>query len=96
MSDLFRIRPVLALEDGEPVLVGRSRTRGRAVDDVIARVGGPAEAAAVFHAQAPDADEVCRRVRDATSVEPIVGAIGPVTGSHLGPGALGIAVMAPP
>ena len=96
LTDLLRIRPILALDDGEPVLAGRARTRGRAVDDVLERVSGSAEAAAVFHAQAPDAHEVAGRVRQATSVDPIVGPIGPVTGSHLGPGALGIAVMAPP
>ncbi|MGH2684209.1 MAG: DegV family protein [Actinomycetota bacterium] len=96
MSDLLRIRPILALEEGEPVLAGRARTRRRAVDDVLEGVAGPAEAAAVFHARAPDADEVARRVREATSVEPLVGPIGPVTGSHLGPGALGIAVIARP
>ena len=96
MSDLLRIRPVLSLEDGDVVLAGRARTRRRAVDEVLARVGGPAEAAAVFHARAPDVDDVVRLVRDATRVEPLVGLIGPVTGAHLGPGALGIAVMAPP
>ncbi len=96
MSELLRIRPVLALEDGEPVLAGRARTRRRAIAEVLERAHGPAEAAAVFHARAPDADEAVRLVRAATSVEPLVGPIGPVTGSHLGPGALGIALMAPP
>jgi DegV family protein with EDD domain len=96
LSELLRIRPVLSLEDGEPTLLARARTRRRAIDAALERTTPHAEAAAVFHARAPDADDVIRRVAEATSVEPISGLIGPVTGSHLGPGALGVAVMARP
>jgi DegV family protein with EDD domain len=94
LSDLLRIRPVLSLEGGEPVLVARPRTRRRALDEAMARVGVPAEAAAVFHARAPDASEVAARVQMACGVDPIIGLIGAVTGTHLGPRAIGLAALA--
>jgi DegV family protein with EDD domain len=93
LSDLLRIRPVLALERGEPVLVARPRTRRRAMDEAIARVGVPAEAAAVFHARSPDASEAVARLREACGVDPEIGLIGAVTGAHLGPRAIGLAVL---
>jgi DegV family protein with EDD domain len=95
LSGLLRIRPVLALEDGEPVLAARARTRARALDEAVARVAGPAEAAAVFHAGAPEARAVAGRVAEACGVEPLVGLIGPVTGTHLGPRAVGLAALRP-
>jgi DegV family protein with EDD domain len=96
LSELLRIRPVLSLDRGEPVLVARPRTRRRALDEAMARVGGPADAAAVFHARAPDASEVAQRLREVCGVEPDVGLMGAVTGTHLGPRAIGLAVMGRP
>lgn len=96
LSELLRIRPILSLEDGEPTLVGRARTRRGAIDGALERVPAAVEAAAVFHARADDVDAVVGRVADATSTEPITALIGPVTGSHLGPGAIGVAVMGRP
>jgi fatty acid kinase fatty acid binding subunit len=93
LSDLLRIRPVLSLEDGEPVLAARARTRGRALDEALRMVAGPAEGAAVFHARAPEAGQIAERLADACGVIPEVGLIGAVTGAHLGPRAVGLAVI---
>ncbi|HEX2030655.1 MAG TPA: DegV family protein [Actinomycetota bacterium] len=93
LSELLRIRPVLSLDDGEPVLAARARTRRRAIDEALARAAGPAEAAAVFHAGAREAEDVADRLARATGVRPSIGVIGAVTGTHLGPGALGVAVI---
>jgi len=93
LSDLLRIRPVLSLDEGEPVLVARARTRARALDEAVARVAGPSEAAVVFHAGAPEAEVVASRVAEACGVHPTIGLIGAVTGTHLGPRALGVAAL---
>lgn len=95
VTDLLRIRPVLTLEDGEPVLAARARTRAKAVAEILARVDGPAEAAGVIHAGAPEAAEVARSVAKACGAEPIVSLVGAVTGTHLGPRALGVALLSP-
>lgn len=96
VADLLRIRPVLALDGGEPVLVARARTRSRAIATALGMVAGEARSAAVMHAQAPEAAEVAERVASVCGVRPIVAEIGPVTGTHFGPGALGVAVIRPP
>lgn len=95
LSDLLRIRPVLSMSEGVPVLVSRARTRGRALEEVVGLVAGPAVAAAVAHGDAPDADAVAARVEEACGVRPSVSLMGAVTGAHLGPGAVGVAVLRP-
>ncbi len=95
LTDLLRIRPIMTLRDGEPALVARPRTRRRAIDEVLERTRGPAEAAAVLHAGAPEAESVAESVAASTGVEPLLGLIGGVTGTHLGPAALGVAVLRP-
>ena len=89
----LRIRPVLTIRQGRPVLQSRARTRSRAIDDAIEVVAGPAEAAAVFHSGAPEADDVAARQAAITGVEPLVVPVGSVTGTHLGRRALGLAAI---
>lgn len=93
LSELLRIRPVLSIDDGEPVVIAKTRTRRRAIEEVLARTAGPASAAAVFHSGAPEAQDVAERVGAATGATPTLGLIGAVTGTHLGPGAIGVAVI---
>ena len=93
ISDLLRIRPVLSLEDGEPTLAARPRTRGRAVQELVERLGSPATACAVFHGGAPEAGALATELSRRCGVEPLVGEIGAITGTHLGPRSLGAAVV---
>ncbi|MEX2458586.1 MAG: DegV family protein, partial [Actinomycetota bacterium] len=94
-SESLRIRPVLTLADGNAQLVARSRTRSRGVEEVLARTAGPAEAAIVIHSGAPEVDEVAARVEAACGVAPLIVLVGPAIGAHLGPRAIGVAVLAP-
>ena len=96
LSDLLRIRPILTLDGGEPALAARARTRGRAIAEILDRAGTEAVATGVLHARAPEAQQVAERLAAATGTAPIVSLIGSVTGSHLGPGCLGIALLRPP
>jgi DegV family protein with EDD domain len=91
VTGILWIRPVLTIRQGRPVLHSRARTRSRAIDDAIEVVAGPAEA--VFHSGAPEADDVAARLAAITGVEPLVVPVGPVTGTHLGPRALGLAAI---
>jgi DegV family protein with EDD domain len=93
MAGGLRIRPVLTIRDGEPVLHSRARARSRAIDDAVGLVARPAEAAAVFHTGAPEAVEVAVRLGRIAGVEPSIGLAGPVTGTHLGPRALGLVTV---
>ena len=90
---MLRIRPVLSLDDGEPTLASRARTRAAALNEVVRLTAGPAESAAVFHARAEEADDIAATVAERCGVEPLVGLVGSVTGSHLGPRTVGVAVL---
>jgi DegV family protein with EDD domain len=96
LSELLRIRPVLSLDGGEPILAARARTRVRALDALLGMLPGEADAAALFHSGAAEAEVVAGRVEETCGIRPLMALIGPVTGSHLGPGALGVAVLRPP
>ncbi len=89
----LRIRPVLTLVDGRPELLSRARTRSRAIAEVLARIAGPAEAAAVIHSGAPELAAVASAVRETTGAEPVEAVIGAAMGAHMGPRALGVVVM---
>ena len=91
------LKPILGLADGEIRPLDRVRTRGRAVARLIElfRRDLPAEHVAVMHAQAPEEAE---RIRSALATElpgsdVHVGQIGPVLGTHVGPGAVGLAYV---
>jgi DegV family protein with EDD domain len=94
LGTAFDIRPVLRLEDGE--IVPHKRTRGRKrqmaalLEEVrpIARAGRPL---AYGHAGAPEA--LAELVGSLNVEGRFVAEIGGVVGSHIGPGAYGVAYL---
>jgi DegV family protein with EDD domain len=98
IGTLLSVKPIIAIRNGKVEQVDRVRTRGkartRAIEFVTAR---PIERLAVFHSISPDFDEFRAAVIaragtvDAAAVETAV--IGPSIGPHLGPGALGAAML---
>lgn len=93
----LRTRPVLAVEDGRIQLVDRARTWRRAVDRlaeaVAAGAGAEPQQVVVAHALHPErAAAVLDAVRDRMEVaEALEVVMGPVVGTHAGPGAVGVA-----
>jgi DegV family protein with EDD domain len=98
IGTLLSVKPIIAIRNGKVEQIDRVRTRGkartRAIEFVTAR---PIERLAVFHSISPDFDEFRAAVIaragtvDAAAVETAV--IGPSIGPHLGPGALGAAML---
>ena len=97
MGRMLDVKPILTLKDGMAMPVVRRRTRAKAIEYLrkfAASFDNIAELA-VAHTTTPedavglvnDLDEVFPKERVYLSV------IGPVVGTHLGPGALGIAVV---
>jgi DegV family protein with EDD domain len=94
----LQVKPLLHLVDGRVEVKERARTWSRAIDRLAAaaeeRAGdGPVDVV-VAHAVAPDrAAEVWsvleERVRIAERLETLM---GPVVGTHVGPGAVGVAI----
>jgi DegV family protein with EDD domain len=94
LGGALKIKPILTI-DREITPVERVRTSGRAfermVDYLQARKEDGADGWVVQHIQAPEqAEKLTERGREIFGCEPVfVSEIGPVIGTHVGPGLLG-------
>jgi fatty acid kinase fatty acid binding subunit len=92
----LKVKPILTIE-GQMQPVERVRTAGRAFERLIAHLESRKEdgcdAFAIQHIQAPaEAERLVERGREIFNREPeLVSEIGPVIGTHTGPGILGVA-----
>jgi DegV family protein with EDD domain len=95
LGSALKIKPILTLE-AEITPVERVRTSGRAfermVDYLEARHADGADAWVVQHIQAPaEAARLVERGREIWGTDPcFVSEVGPVIGTHVGPGLLGV------
>jgi DegV family protein with EDD domain len=95
LGSALRIKPILTVE-AEITPVERVRTSGRAfermVDYLGARHGDGADAWVIQHIQAPrEAERLVARGRELFGSDPaFVSEIGPVIGTHVGPGLVGV------
>lgn len=98
LGSALRIKPILTVES-EITPIERVRTQGRAfermVDYLRTRHGDGADAWVVQHIQAPDqAERLVERGRDIFGSEPLfVSEVGPVIGTHVGPGLIGVGAL---
>lgn len=97
LGTLLKVKPVLAIEDGEASVLARVRTKSRAIEYILSlmerRIGGSkAIHAVVAHTNQPDdAEALMEEVRSRfRPVESFIIEFGPVFGTHLGPGLLGV------
>ena len=97
VGNVLRVKPVLGVVDGAVELLERTRTWGRALDrmvELVAASVGPEPAhVVVAHALAPDrAAELRGRLEARLEVaERLDVVMGPVVGTHVGPGAVAVA-----
>ena len=96
-GELLNIKPILSIEDGEVLPVKRVRGNRKAFLEFASRfesstVDRPSLCVGIAHAEAPERAEALRTlVRDkraAAEIE-IVTTLGPVVGTHAGPGTVG-------
>ena len=96
LGSLLNIKPLLTIKDGVAHPVERCRTRRKGIDRLceIAEGFAPLEDLCIMHATTPeDAEEMAQRLGQLVPEKQIVMArIGPVVGTYLGPGALGLAL----
>jgi DegV family protein with EDD domain len=91
----LKIKPILSLEQ-EIIPVERVRTSGRAFERMVeyarSRHEDGADGWVVQHIRAPDvAERLVERGREIFGCEPVwVSEVGPVIGTHVGPGLLGV------
>ncbi len=97
VGSLLKLKPILALEDGEVAPVGRARTKQKAIEEMLRRAAElrPFEELMAVHATTPeDLQYLVTRLTGLALNAPItVGRITPVIGLHGGPGLLACAVV---
>ena len=100
LGSLLRVKPLLSLQDGEVVPIGRVRTKTKAIEELLARAAAlrPIEQLAAAHANAPDELQYAvERLQALAPAAPLItGQVGPVIGVHAGPGLLAFAVVTSP
>ena len=95
-GQLLNVKPILTIEAGEVVPLKRVRGNQKAFHEFIAAFEtserGPGLRVGIAHADAPERaralEELVRRVRPEADVE-LATTLGPVIGTHAGPGAVG-------
>jgi fatty acid kinase fatty acid binding subunit len=96
-GELLSIKPILTIADGEIVPVKRVRGNKKAFAEFQrtfeeATVERPSLRVAIAHADAPDREQALRKmvghVRPSAQID-AAGMLGPVVGTHAGPGAVG-------
>lgn len=103
-GSLLRVRPILALEDGEVIPAGRVRGAHRVLpamtDFVVARTDPDRPLRCAYaHANRPEAvaplEEAIRAVRPLATTD-LVGEMGPTVGTHAGPGTFAVSFLHDP
>ena len=97
LGSVLDVKPILGVTDGHVAALDRVRTRSRAIPRLVEllRRDLPVERLAVMHAQAPEAAEAIRVQlgKELPDVSVETGEIGAVLGTHVGPGAVGLAYI---
>lgn len=94
VGEMLKVKPLITLSDGAVAAAGRIRTRKRAVGalvDHLAALPEPIEAAGVIHSGHEETGRIAAILAEMTGAEPMVARLGPVVGTHSGPGVLGVA-----
>ncbi len=94
VGSLLAIKPVVEVRDGEVQEESKQRTRGKAMRYLAEKIGdaGPIARLALFAADPSDLDEIMSLLDRSHSTENVlVGDLGPVIGTHAGPGSVGAA-----
>ena len=97
IGTLLHVRPIITVTDGivQSVISVRSRAQGIRYMLTLAEERSPLLQAAVFHSTTPDeavglAEQVRPLVSDGNV---IIGQVGPVIGTHVGPGTIGVVIQ---
>jgi DegV family protein with EDD domain len=94
IGSALAIKPIIEVRDGEVAQAGKQRTRSKALKFLVETLRtweGDIHDLAVLSAACDDVDEFVEAVRPFYDGDIVVGEIGPVIGTHAGPGTIGYA-----
>jgi DegV family protein with EDD domain len=93
VGEMLKVKPIITLRDGAVEAAGRIRTSKRAVGallDHLAALPEPVEEAGVIHSGHAEVERITDSLAAMVGNEPMVARLGPVVGTHGGPGVLGV------
>jgi len=92
LGSMLSIKPVVEVRDGVVEEAGKVRTRSKSLKLLADRVAAqPIDSLAVLHGEADDVDELVDLLAASYPREHIrMGVVGPVIGTHAGPGVIGV------
>jgi DegV family protein with EDD domain len=99
VGNVLRVKPLLHLTEGRVEVRERTRTWTRAMDRIVDIVGelaaeGPVDVILAHAVAADRAAELWSRLEDRVEMaERLETLIGPIVGTHVGPGAIGVAAV---
>lgn len=101
VGSLLNVKPILRLDEGQVVPLRRERTRGRAIDALVALAGEfeqVRQIGVIHSAGLADARALAERLAAVTrprhnAEQVLISEFGPVVGTHTGPGALGFVIL---
>lgn len=97
LSALLDVKPMIGVEEGDVVPLGRVRSRRKAVAELVSLVEklGPLAELAVLHSNAPQAAGVFADQLAASFPRErmVIAEVGTVIGTHVGPNGLGVACV---
>ena len=97
MGSLLRIKPILTMQEGIAHPVEKVRTRAKGLQRMAAITAdlAPLEALGIMSSDvAGDTDLIANAmIQRLPDSNPVIGRFGPVLGTYLGPGSLGVAVL---
>ncbi|MEJ2013695.1 MAG: DegV family protein [Anaerolineales bacterium] len=100
VGSLLNIKPIIGMEQGEIVALGKARSRSRAYDQIAgfvekAAAGFSKIKAAFVHAAAPEEAERLHQLVEArvNCAESLIAELSPALGVHSGPGTVGICYL---
>lgn len=97
MGTALNIKPILTIKEGETFPLKRVRSRPKAIDELcnLVKEHSPLKEMAILHSTTPDeAEKLAQRLAPLFPREKMLRAsFGPVLGTYVGPGSLGIALV---
>ncbi len=92
LGTMLSLKPVVEVRDGAVEEAGRVRTRSKSLRLLADKVREqPVDSVSVLHGQASDVDELLELIDPIVPRgEIVVGVVGPVIGTHAGPGVIGV------
>jgi len=98
VGSLLSIKPVVQVKDGVVAEESKQRTRARSLEYLCTKIAGdaPLERLAICNGSADDVDVVVKRLSEVeVTYETVVVDLGPVVGTHTGPGTIGVCYQLP-